>query len=179
MTSSPYDMDSGQRKFIYNWWGYEIDPPVDGTKAEARYGKYVADREDWYGIVESMIHCKFTRNVFLSLETMANLYTLVTGISMTPDELRIAGQRVYTLEKAFNVREGWTRQDDYPPPRIFNDPVPTGPFKGTRLTKQEYDMMLDAYYKYRDWTNEGIPTKEKLKSLGLEDVTKDLWGKNS
>lgn len=174
MTSSPYDLDLGGVQKIYNQSGYKIE--VDGQKANPVYGKYIADREDWYSIIESLICCKFTRNVFCSYENLTVLYELVTGIPMGIEEMRETGQRIYTLEKCFNVREGSTRKDDYPPPRILNDPVPNGPYKGARLTKEEYDMMLDSYYNARSWTSEGIPTKKKLIGIGLEDVAVDIWG---
>lgn len=176
MTSSPYDIDVGGNTMIYNIGGYSVGK-IDGTKADPTYGKIVADREDWYSVIESLICCKFTRNVFGTFERMSKLYRLITGIPIDENEMQIAGQRIYTLEKCFNVREGWTKKDDYPPPRILNDPVANGPFKGTRLTKEEFDIMLEAYYKAREWTPEGIPTIEKLISLGLGDVADNLWRK--
>jgi len=175
MTSIPYDLDLGGVPKIYNISGYGVQ--VDRTKAEPSYGKYVADREDWCSVIDSLICCKFTRNVFCSYEKLTMLYVLVTGIPMSVKEMQEAGQRIYTLEKCFNVREGWTRKDDYPPPRILNDPISNGPYKGIRLTKEEFETLLDAYYKTREWTSDGIPTKEKLVDLGLEDIVEDIWRK--
>jgi len=105
---------------------------------------------------------------------LAHLYALVTGIPLTAEELRTAGERVWNLEKAYNIREGWTRKDDSLPPRVFNDPIPDGDAKGSHLTKEEFDFMLDDYYAARGWTRDGMPTKKKLMELELNDVAKEV-----
>lgn len=161
MTSSPYV--------------YELSGKVDGTKADPSYGKLVVDQEDKWAVIESLILCKFARNVFFEYEKLVKLYTLVTGIPITVEEMQKAGERIYTLEKAFNVREGETRKNLYPSHRILHEPIANGKLKGVRLTKEEFDMELDAYFKAREWTSEGVPQRQKLVSLGLGDVARDLW----
>jgi aldehyde:ferredoxin oxidoreductase len=169
LRSSMYDFD---------FRGWE---EVDRFKADKMYGGIVKEREDLWTIVDSLILCKFIRGVVYdpkspaaAYEKFSELYTLVTGIEMTADSLRRAGERVYNLEKAYNVREGWVKKDDYPPPRVMKDPIPDGPSKGSLVTKEEFDMMLEAYFNSRGWTSEGIPTKQKLRELGLDDVAKDV-----
>jgi aldehyde:ferredoxin oxidoreductase len=99
---------------------------------------------------------------------------LVTGIDMSGDKLREAGERIYNLEKAYNIREGWTKKDDYPPPRVMKDPISNGIAKGSLVKREEFDLMLNAYFEARDWTADGIPTRQKLITLGLDDVAKDI-----
>jgi aldehyde:ferredoxin oxidoreductase len=92
---------------------------------------------------------------------------LVTGIRITPEELRKSGERIYNLEKAYNVREGWTKRDDFPPPRVMKDPIADGASKGSLVTEKEFEPMLTAYYEARGWNNEGVATKQKLQELEL------------
>jgi len=108
---------------------------------------------------------------------MARLVSAVTGIDYTWKDIMECGDRVYTLEYAILRRYGLGRESDFPPERFFNEPVPDGPKKGAILNKDKYEKMLDEYYKIRGYTSEGVPTKEKLESLGLNEVAKDLWNR--
>jgi aldehyde:ferredoxin oxidoreductase len=67
--------------------------------------------------------------------------------------------------------EGFGREWDYPPPRWYTDPVQTGPTKGKLVTKEDVDRLLDMYYEQRGWSDNGIPTRQKLDQLGLKLVT--------
>jgi aldehyde:ferredoxin oxidoreductase len=78
------------------------------------------------------------------------------------------------LVRAFNVREGVSRKDDYPPDRFFIEPIPEGPAKGAILNKEEFETALDNYYELREWNHDGVPRKETLLKLGLHDVVNDI-----
>lgn len=155
-------------------YDFDLKGKIDRFKADKEYGKLVKEREDLLAVFDSLILCKFIRGVLITYEELSELYTLVTGIKITPGKLKEAGERIYNLEKAYNVREGWTRKDDYPPPRIMEDPIPSGFAKGSLVTKEEFELMLNAYYETRGWNNNGIPAKRKLLELGLEDVAEDI-----
>ncbi len=91
--------------------------------------------------------------------------------------MREAGERIQALAKLINAREGLTRKDDSLPWKIMNQPIPDdGVAKGAVVTKEELDLMLDDYYQARGWTNKGVPTKAKLKELGLEKYDLDYEG---
>ena len=156
--------------------GYSPDlkGQVDRFKGDVERGKLLIGTENLYSVFDSIILCKFMRGA-ISLEEIAMLYTMTTGIHMSEFELLLAGERITNLEKAYNIREGATRADDYPPPRVFKDPIPDGVAKGHYIRKEEYEAMLDGYYAARGWTREGIPTKAKLIDLGLEDLIKELY----
>ncbi len=103
---------------------------------------------------------------------MAKLYSSVTGIEMTPQELAKAAERIMTLAKLINVREGLGRKDDSLPWKITNQPIEEdGPVKGAAVTQDELDLMLDDYYTVRGWNVEGVPSKEKLQELGLSEYS--------
>jgi len=97
----------------------------------------------------------------------------ITGIDRSWEDMMLAAERVWNLTRAFWVREveGFGREWDYPPPRWYTEPVQTGPTKGKLVTKENVDKLLDMYYEQRGWTENGIPTREKLDQLGLDFVT--------
>ncbi|MHB9033702.1 MAG: aldehyde ferredoxin oxidoreductase family protein [Anaerolineae bacterium] len=156
---------------------YEVD--VKGTAdrftADATRGKLAMDKENFACILDCLAICKFARNCFEHFsDDMANIYTMVTGIPMTPGEVDAVGERVCNLKKAFNIREGWTRADDTLPPRAMQDPIPSGPGKGCFVSQAELDMMIDSYYKARGWTRDGLIPRSKLISLGMEDIASEI-----
>jgi aldehyde:ferredoxin oxidoreductase len=102
---------------------------------------------------------------------MAKLYNLVTGIEMSADELKKSGERINTIARLINIREGLSRKDDTLPWKVLNLPIPDdGPVKGARVTQKELDLLLDDYYQSRGWNPQGIPTKEKLENLNMNDL---------
>jgi aldehyde:ferredoxin oxidoreductase len=108
-------------------------------------------------------------------ENTANLMEAVTGLTYTPDEIKKVGERVNNLAKAFNVREGFTRADDYLPERLMTEPLKAGGSKGQLISREDMDTMLDEYYSLRGWDmNTGIPTRQKLTDLDLEYVADAL-----
>jgi len=155
-------------------YDFDVKGKVDRFKADAGLGKMVKEREDAWAIMDSLILCKFIRSVCSTYDKFAELYTQVTGIKTTPEEMQRAGERIYNLEKAYNVREGWTKKDDCPPPRVMKDPIPDGAAKGSLVTKKEFDLMLSAYYAARGWSKDGIPTKQKLTELELKTVAEGI-----
>jgi aldehyde:ferredoxin oxidoreductase len=151
----------------------DVKGKVDRFKIEKGRGKMVMDFEDTYNIIDSLILCKFSRGVYYEeLKDMTKYYTLATGIKMTPEELKQAGERINNLARVINIREGkGTREYDTLPPKIMTVPIPDeGVAKGAYVNQKEFDLGLDDYYEARGWTKEGIPTVEKLKELGLQDL---------
>jgi aldehyde:ferredoxin oxidoreductase len=152
---------------------------VDRFKADKTRGKLVADAEDLYAIFDSIILCKFSRGIWKGYDDIAKLYSLVTGIPCSSAELQLAADRINQMGRIYNIREGLTRADDNVPPRIMNDPIPSGVAKGARVTQEDLDILLDSYYEARGWTPSGIPKTEKLKEVGLleyDDLLKSKRG---
>jgi len=103
----------------------------------------------------------------MPLENTAGLVTAATGIQFTPDDVYKVGERCVNTAKLFNLKAGFTRDDDDLPKRLKTEPLKDGGSKGAVLSQEELNIMLDEYYEARGWTSEGIPTNEKLKELGL------------
>jgi len=156
-------------------FGPEIRGRINRFRFEKGEGEFVAEKENNLILYDLFMICRFSGDLWMNVYSdLAHLYALVTGIPLTTEELRTTGERVWNMEKAYNIREGWTRKDDSLPSRVFNDPIPDGPAKGSVLSKEEFDFMLDDYYAARGWTRDGMPTKKKLIELGLNDVAKEV-----
>jgi len=160
-------------------YAFDVKGKVNRLKAEKGRGKMVSDMEDTYALIDSLIICKFSRGTYYKgLEDMAKLYNLVTGIDITAEELKKSGERVNTVARLINIREGLGRKDDTLPWKVMNVPIPDeGPVKGAVVTQKELDLLLDDYYSSRGWTLEGVPTPAKLKELGMAGLAKIVKGK--
>jgi len=98
-------------------------------------------------------------------DELACLLSGATGIRYTTEEFMKAGERIWNLERMWNLAIGMTSADDALPPRLINEPIPAGPSKGEVSRLNE---MLPLYYRLRGWDENGVPTPEKLHELGLD-----------
>ncbi|RDE15894.1 MAG: hypothetical protein C4K49_05460 [Candidatus Thorarchaeota archaeon] len=130
----------------------------------------VKNFEDAFGIFDAIGGCKFMGMV-LTAEDWAKLISTLMGYEFSADDFRKTGERIYNLERAYILREGFGRRDDSLPPRLLEDPMPEGPAKGHVV---KLDVLLDAYYKYRGWDHQGRPSREKLKELDLAWVADSI-----
>jgi aldehyde:ferredoxin oxidoreductase len=100
------------------------------------------------------------------------LLSAVIGLDLTEEELTLICERIDNVERAFNVREGFTREDDTLPWRLLNEPMPDGPAKGIVAS---IENNLDEFYEISGWNKAtGIPTRAKLESLNLQYIAGDL-----
>ncbi|GAB1457964.1 hypothetical protein MASR2M48_32720 [Spirochaetota bacterium] len=126
-----------------------------------------------------------------------DLYKAITGNDLDWDGLIRQSERVYNFQRVFNIRQGHgQRKDDYPPYRGMGpvledeylareerydtqmkekmgiDPVGKSVAERVRITREyrlkQYDLLMDAVYKRRGWTTDGIPKPEHLKDIGMD-----------
>ena len=125
---------------------------------------------------ETGIVCGFAGGWGWAADLFGKLLASARGIDSFADNdyLDRVGERIFNLERAFNVREGFNRKQDTLPGRMLTEPLHTrkAPGEGQMVSHQE--EFLDKYYQLRGWTKEGIPTPEKLKELGLDFVLGDI-----
>ncbi len=119
--------------------------------------------QDLTAFIDSIGLCLFT-SFALGADDYAELYNGVVGTNWTGEEILKAGERIYTLEKQFNIAAGILPEEDTLPARLLYEPMPSGPTKGH---VHHLDKLLPEYYELRGWDNKGVPTKERLKDLGL------------
>ena len=139
-------------------------------------GQLVWDMEDLYAIVDSAVICKYGTMwpPVYYFDTFVNVIPPLTGMEewSDPKYVRMTGERISHLRRAYNHRLGVTRKEETLPPRLLKEPMPTGPAKGGL---PDLDYMLDDYYKFRGCDPEtGLPKEVKLKELGLDFVVKEL-----
>ncbi len=150
---------------------YEADfsSRVNRLAASAERGRITAEGEDFSAVLDSLIWCKFLRKAFDDFwGESADSMNLITGWDVLPDELRKAGERINNLKKLFNIREGWTRNDDTLPERVLTEPLPDGAAAGVGLSEDDLQMMVSAYYQARGWNPDGTIPDSRLLDL-------DLW----
>jgi len=126
-----------------------------------------------YAVTDSIGTCKF-QTMFCAVhapkwQEFAKLIRLAAGMEFTKTQLMETGERIYTIERMFNLREGFSRKDDALPERYFKEPTPVGlPIaKGKRIEKDRFEKMLDEYYVLHGWDGNGVPKKETVEKLGL------------
>jgi aldehyde:ferredoxin oxidoreductase len=141
------------------------------TNSHKDSSKCVAETTDIDAIVNSLIVCEYSKNVFQKeYAEIANLYNLVTGDELTPEDLKQTSERINVLIRLINFREGMSRKDDILPWKVMNIPIPDeGPAKGKVVTQQELNILLDEYYAFRGWNQNGVPTTKKIREIGLDE----------
>lgn len=135
--------------------------------AEEGKGRFIANAQRQLATEETMILCCFG-NSGMTNQLMGELMKAAAGIEELADPacLEQIGERILCLERAFNVREGFSRQDDQLPRRFVQEALQNaGPSTG--MVIHNLDGLLDEYYDALGYTRDGIPSGEKLEELGL------------
>jgi aldehyde:ferredoxin oxidoreductase len=136
---------------------------VDRFATQGKAG-IVSVHQDSAAVIDSLVYCKFA-NMAVAEEFFARTLSAVTGQHFSADDLMKVGERVWTLERLYNLREGFTKDDDTLPDRLLNEPVAEGPSEGFAV---KLAPMLAEYYAFRGWDPDGVPRPEKLKELSLD-----------
>jgi aldehyde:ferredoxin oxidoreductase len=117
-------------------------------------------------VIDSLGMCKFA-GFAIGDEFFARLLSAATGVRYEVQDVLTAGERIWNLERLYNLRAGFTAADDTLPRRLLDTPHGAGGSKGHVVHLAE---MLDEYYRFRGWTPEGVPTPAKLEALGLDGL---------
>ena len=137
-----------------------------GTQVEGK-GDLVKRTGITRALFDSAIMCTFSRTV-VEWEPIALAVSSVLGWKVTPDDLKLIGDRVLNLERAYNGREGARREDDRLPARLLKEPLPDGPHQGSVVP---LERLKDDFYRAFGWDlKTGLPTRETLSRLGLDTL---------
>jgi aldehyde:ferredoxin oxidoreductase len=101
------------------------------------------------------------------------MLSAATGRSCSPDVFQETGERIWNLVRLFNLGRGINVADDTLPRRFVEEPLPDGPGKGHRISKQDMALMRQDYYRIRGWDENGVPLENTLKRLRINDVHPD------
>ncbi|NIR29584.1 MAG: aldehyde ferredoxin oxidoreductase family protein [Gammaproteobacteria bacterium] len=121
------------------------------------------DSQDQIATIDSTGLCLFTTAAWGIEEFQRQIDAACEG-EWTVQRLLETGERIWNVERQFNLAAGLSGADDRLPDRMLKDPAPSGTAKGR---VNELDRMLPEYYALRGWTPEGVPTPETLARLGL------------
>lgn len=148
---------------MLGYWSPEKDVDPLSIEGKAAMTKHYQDYAAW--AFDSVGMC-----YFLLMDTpeqdIVEYLESVTGLDFGGlNGLMKAGERIFTLDRMFNLKAGLTGKDDTLPNRFLKEPMPEGPKKGQVV---ELNKMLPEYYKLRGWDRQGVPGSQKLQELGLE-----------
>ena len=149
--------------------GYLISPEIlglpEGIDRTSTEGKsvWVKGFQDLTAVIDSLGMCLFT-SFALGADDYKDLFNSIVGEEWSSDQLMQAGERIWNIERQFNLNAGIDPADDKLPKRILQEAIPEGPSKGQ---KSKLGELLGQYYADRGWTEKGIPTPEKLVDLEL------------
>ncbi|MCX7708349.1 MAG: aldehyde ferredoxin oxidoreductase family protein [Clostridia bacterium] len=149
--------------------GYMISPEILGLPEKldrfSLEGKpaWAKIFQDFTAAIDASGLCLFT-SFAMGAEDYAGLMNAVCGTKMTGEDFVQSGERIWNLEKVYNLKAGIDSAQDTLPKRLLNEPIPEGPSKGWVHKLSE---LLPIYYELRGWDANGIPTTDKLKELGL------------
>lgn len=146
------------------------NPPAPGS-LDAEKIRFASKTHIFYSLLDTLELCQFVWGPAWTLYGPAEIVELVravTGWDVTLDELVQAGERRLNLLRVFNAREGLDRKQDRLPKKFFKALQGTGPTAGYAIDPAQFEQVLDAYYQNVGWTSAGLPTREKLASIGIE-----------
>lgn len=149
--------------------GYLISPEILGLPE--KLDRFALDgKAEWCKIfqdltafIDSSGLCLFT-SFALGAPDYAQLHSAIIGEELTAEDILEAGERIWNIERLFNLDAGIDPSQDTLPKRLLKDPIPEGPSKGHVAQLSE---LLPKYYEVRGWSKEGLPTQERLEKLGL------------
>jgi aldehyde:ferredoxin oxidoreductase len=136
----------------------KTDPLETEGKAEL-----VKAFQDATAVVDSAGLCVFTTFGWTMEDIAPQIDTACEG-DWSVENCLVVGERIWNMEREFNLAAGMTAEDDTLPQRLLKEAAKTGPAKGR---VNDLDKMLPEYYAIRGWTTEGVPTSDTRKRLGL------------
>lgn len=158
--------------------GYMISPeilglpePLDRFTTEGKAG-WTKIFQDFTAAIDSVGLCLFT-SFALGADDYADLYNAISGTNLSGNDFIESGERVWNIERVFNLKAGIDPSMDTLPKRLLEDPIADGPSKGWVNKLSE---TLPKYYQARGWSESGIPTEARLESLGIEEYQEYLKG---
>jgi aldehyde:ferredoxin oxidoreductase len=149
--------------------GYMISPEILGIPEKldplSLEGKavWVKTFQDLAAVIDSLGVCLFT-SFALGADDYKNMFNAIVGENWTTEDILEAGERIWNLERTFNMKAGIGPDQDKLPKRLVAEPIPDGPCKGNVNRLAE---LLPEYYEQRGWDEKGVPTQDKLAALGI------------
>jgi aldehyde:ferredoxin oxidoreductase len=148
-------------------------PELSLTPEKVRFALYT---EQLYSLLDSINVCQFVYGPSWHLygpNQLVEMARAVTGWDVSLWELMKVGERRLNMMRAFNAREGFTREDDVLPAKLARPKV-GGPSDGAYIDPEDLEAAKDLYYAMCGWDEGGVPTRPKLEELGLAWVADQI-----
>lgn len=140
---------------------------VKATEVEGKARILIAMQDNLAG-TDTLVKCDFG-GMGIQPETYAEMANAAAGLDLEAASFDRIGERIWNLTRLFNLREGIDPSQDTLPRRFVREPLPSGPYKGHRISEEDMQYMLSDYYALRGWTEEGRPREDTLRRLGISD----------
>ena len=172
--TSPIGASHNQSDFLMIETGRPMEdlgiPTLDRFE-NAGKAELVAKHQDWRTVNNSLVLCFFPNP---PVRELCDMISAATGLDVTIDNVLTYGERMWNLKRALNIKLGYNARCSEKLPELMMRPLADG---GTEGHVPDFEMMLKDYYSYRDWDwSTGRPSREKLTALGMEEVSREVWG---
>jgi len=148
--------------------GIEQAQPVRSLSAEKMKHFYILEKWGSFEKVTGLCFFGPGPRSFIHPDDVLTAVKVVTGWDVTMDELLQIGERATNMARIFNLREGFSREDDALPERLFQ-PLENGALEGHAMPREEFESALTQLYQIKGWDPEnGQPAKERLEELSLD-----------
>ncbi|MCG2770413.1 MAG: aldehyde ferredoxin oxidoreductase family protein [Anaerolineae bacterium] len=137
--------------------------PMDSVEEKPLLTKEIQDKVN---AMFTLVSCRFAE-MGIPLEHFSNMLSSATGISRDPDWLMRLGDKLWNMERVYNMKSGLAAEDDWLPERCF-EPLEGLPEDAIPFSREILRDMIQEYYQVRGWDKSGTPTVEKLESLGID-----------
>lgn len=147
---------------------YQVDfsDKVDRFQATEESVPLAIETEDESALMDSLILCRFLRGVFDDrIGAMSEMLRLVTGFEISPEEMKVTARRLVTARKLFNIRQGWTPDEDTLPERFLAEPLGSGESSGAVLDRPQLQKLITVYNEARGWSAEGWVSEAEQRKL--------------
>lgn len=154
-----------------------LNKPQPNKVLNAEKIEYTLKTQYTYSASDTISVCQFVYGPTWQLydtDSMGVLMSAATGWEIGADEIQEIGRKRLNLMRAYNAREGLTRDADTLPKKLFRKALEGGRSDGLILEQSELKAGLDEYYRQAGWDNNGVPTRETLEDCGLAWVADDL-----
>nr|WP_255455243.1 aldehyde ferredoxin oxidoreductase C-terminal domain-containing protein [Natrialba sp. INN-245] len=146
----------------------EHDETTEGT------AEFAARSQHFTALGDSLTQCRFVSEGGWGKridDRYRDALEAATGWELTTEDVEEIGERIYTLERTINVERGIaSRETDTLPHRVMHEPIPDGPAAGMHCPPEELEAMIEEYYAFRGWDEDGTPTTETLERLDLDEL---------
>ncbi|MBS3817075.1 MAG: aldehyde ferredoxin oxidoreductase family protein [Candidatus Thermoplasmatota archaeon] len=141
---------------------------MEGERDSVEDKEYVAWRENYITLHDTLGSCKLTGRSVYSPELMSRFVDAHLGIDLSAEEIYKAGERIYNLERLYGLEQKPEIKEGLHVPEQFSTPTPVEHLDGAKLTEKQVKKMLKDYYETRNWDEKGVPTEEKLEELEIK-----------